>query len=160
MYFFFTEIELLNNKTWRFIVENIGNWKVIELFVDPESKSGISDSQPRLTQVFTSSSRDTPHEEHQIPSYSPNPITHMHISPDCNNDVDVDADADAFEFNITLDDISSFERVGHMISLDDIPISNTYSDEQFNFMDFNDMEETNEDIVEEFNMDNNDNYPG
>jgi MuDR family transposase len=27
-------------------------------------------------------------------------------------------------------------------------------------MDFNDMEETNEDIIEEFNMDNNDNYPG
>jgi hypothetical protein len=46
---FFTEIELLNNETWRFIVENMGNWKVIELFVDPESKLGTNISQPRLT---------------------------------------------------------------------------------------------------------------
>jgi hypothetical protein len=53
----------------------------------------------------------------------------MHLSPDCNNDVDVDADANAFEFDITLDDISPFERVGHMISSDDTPIGNTCSDE-------------------------------
>jgi hypothetical protein len=85
---------------------------------------------------------------------------HMHLSPNSNSDADVDADADAFEFDITLDDISLFERVENMISSDDTPIGNTCSDEQFNFMNFNDMDEINEDIVEEFNMDNNENYPG
>jgi hypothetical protein len=65
-----------------------------------------------------------------------------------------------FVFDIILDGISPFERVEHMISSDDTLIGNTYSDEQFNFMDFNDIEETNEDIDEEFNMNNNDNYPG
>jgi MuDR family transposase len=143
----------------------MGNWKVVELFVDPESKLGTSNSQPRLTQAFASSSRivkcevhrDTPHEEHQRPSYSPNPTTHRHLSLDCNNDADVDADA--FEFDNTLDGISPFERVEHMISSDNTLIGNTCSDEQFNFMDFNDIEETNEDIDEEFNMNNNDNYP-
>jgi hypothetical protein len=44
---------------------------------------------------------------------------YMHLSPDSNSDADVDADA--FEFDITLDDISPFERVGNMISLDDTP---------------------------------------
>jgi hypothetical protein len=134
--FFFTEIELLNNETWRFIVENMGNLKVIELFVDPESKLGTNISQPRLRQTFASSSRDTPYEEHQRPSYSPNPTMHMHISPDSNSDADVDADADAFEFDITLDDISPFERVGHMISSDNTPIGNTYSDELTSFSSF------------------------
>jgi hypothetical protein len=65
-----------------------------------------------------------------------------------------------FEFDIILDGIFPFERVEHMISSDDTLIGNTYSDEQFNFMDFNDIEKTNEDIDEEFNMDNNDNYLG
>jgi hypothetical protein len=39
-------------------------------------------------------------------------------------------------------------------------IGNTCSDEQFIFMKINDIEETNEDIDEEFNKNNNDNYPG
>jgi hypothetical protein len=69
MCFFFTEIELLNNETWKFIVENMGNWKVIELFVDPESKLGTNISQPRLTQAFASSSRDTPYES-SVASFS------------------------------------------------------------------------------------------
>jgi hypothetical protein len=47
--FFFTEIELLNNETWRFIIENMGNWNVVELFMDPESKLGTSGFQLRLT---------------------------------------------------------------------------------------------------------------
>jgi hypothetical protein len=68
--------------------------------------------------------RDTSHEEHQRPSYSPNPTTHRHLSLDYNND------ADAFEFDITLDDISPFERVEHMISPDSTLIGNTCSDEQ------------------------------
>jgi hypothetical protein len=92
--------------------------------MDPKSKLGTSDSQP--TQTLTSSSRileyemyqNTPHEEHQGLSYSSNPTTHRHLSPDCNNNAD--ADADAFEFDITLDGISSFEKIEHMILSDDI----------------------------------------
>jgi hypothetical protein len=99
----------------------MGNWKVVELFVDPKSKLRTSGSQPRLTQAFASSSqlvecevhRDTPHEKHQRPSYSSNPTTHRHLSPDCNNDAD--ADADAFEFDIILYVISHFERDHRMI---------------------------------------------
>jgi hypothetical protein len=81
--------------------------------VDPESKLGISGSQPTLIQVFASSSwivecevhRDTPHEEHQGWSYSPNSTTHTHLSPDCNNDTDT------FEFDITLDGISLLKEL-------------------------------------------------
>jgi hypothetical protein len=79
----------------------MGNWKIVELFMDPKSKLGTSGFQLRLTQAFANSSRivecevyrDTSHKEHQRPSYSPNPTTHRHLSPDCNNDADVDADA-------------------------------------------------------------------
>jgi hypothetical protein len=98
---FFMKFEILNNETWKFVVGNMGTWKVMDLFVDIKSRTLVH--EPAITQFIPSSSQiydagdfelsQLPIETNEDPTYE------NYILLDRNSDVD------DFEFDIDLDNI-------------------------------------------------------